>query len=82
MMGRSRQRQRHQRARKVRVHAPDLHHDVLLSFVHKGHHPVLAWSWKVDAAKDLARLLVPGVELRGGVGDDLPRARAERLNGS
>ena len=74
----SRQRQRHQRARKVRADATDLHDDVLLALVHVGHHPVLAGGRKLDARQDLARPLVAGMELQRGVGEKLRAAATER----
>src|SRR6266436_3612279 len=55
---RSRQRQRHKRARLIPPRAPALHHDVLLTCVHERHHPVLAGHRQLDAREDLPRSLV------------------------
>ena len=73
-----RQRQRHERPGEVGVHVSGLYHDVLLPFVHVGHHAVLPGGRQLDASENLAGELVAPMQHQRGVGDHLPRPCAER----
>ena len=55
---RLRQRVGHERAGKAGLDAADLHDGVLLPLVQAGHHAVLPGRGKLDAAEDLAGVLV------------------------
>ena len=73
-----RQRVGHERAGEPGLNAADLHDNVLPALVQVGHHAVLPGGGELDAAENLAGVLVAAVQQQRPVGHDLSRPLAER----